>query len=153
MTSRAISTTSSRRAALVLPLLAMLALPATLRAATTEEELRALEDQRREAIRIQDFGTLGRIYAPEFVAVASNGQVMDRTQLFQMFARGSSAQKFSTDDIRVQDLGQTAVFIGRLTARAPTGEITFTTRFSHVFVKRDGLWKCVYGHSTPIVEP
>jgi ketosteroid isomerase-like protein len=153
MTLRALTSTPLRRAAFALPLLATLVLPATLRAATTEEVLRAVEDQRREAIRIQDFGTLGRIYAPEFVAVSGNGQVIDRTQLFQMFAKGSSAQKFSTDEIKVLDLGETAIFIGRLVARAPTGDITFTTRFSHVFVKRDGVWWCVSGQSTPIAEP
>lgn len=141
-----------RFAALQLAVCAAL-LPALAAAATAEEELRALEDQRQEAIRIQDFGTLGRIYAPEFIAVAANGQVVDRSQLFQIFAKGGSAQKFSTDEIRVLDLGETAVFIGRLVARAPTGVITYTTRFSHVFVRRDGHWLCVSGQSTPIPEP
>jgi ketosteroid isomerase-like protein len=153
MMPRTLAPSLLRRAAMVLPLLATLALAAAAHAATTEEELRAIEDQRREAIRIQNFGLLGRIYAPEFIAVADNGQVMDRTQLFQVFAKGGSAQKFTTDEIRVQDLGQTAIFIGRLTARAPTGEITYTSRFSHVFVKRDGHWLCVLGQSTPVVEP
>jgi ketosteroid isomerase-like protein len=153
MTLRALSSFPLRRAIVALPLLATLALSTTLHAATTEEVLRAVEDQRREAIRVQDFVTLGRIYAPEFVAVASNGQVIDRTQLFQTFAKGSSAQKFSTDEIKVLDLGETAIFIGRLVARAPTGAITFTSRFSHVFVKRDGIWWCVSGQSTPIAEP
>ncbi|WP_374565889.1 nuclear transport factor 2 family protein [Ideonella sp.] len=137
------------------PLLAacMACLPALAAAATTEEELRAVEDQRQEAIRIQDFATLGRIYAPEFVAVDGSGQVIDRSQLFQVFAKGGSAQKFSTDEIRVLDLGETAVFIGRLVARAPTGVITYSARFSHVFVRRDGHWLCVSGQSTTIPEP
>ena len=141
-----------RTAALLLAGCAVL-LPTLATAATTEEVLRAVEDQRREAIRIQDFGTLGRIYAPEFIAVAGDGQVIDRSQLFQIFAKGSSAQKFTTDEIRVLDLGQTAVFIGRQVARAPTGAITYTMRFSHVFVLRDGIWLCVSGQSTLIPEP
>ena len=141
------------RAVMALPLLAGLIMPTTLRAATTEEVLRAVEEQRREAIRIQDFGTLGRIYAPEFTAVTGQGQLIDRAQLFQMFAKGSAGQKFTTDEIKVLDLGETAIFFGRLVARAPTGDITFTTRFSHVFVKRDGVWWCVAGQSTPVAEP
>ncbi len=141
-----------RPAALLLAGCAVL-LPALAAAATTEEEIRAVEGQRLEAIRIQDFGTLGRIYAPEFIAVTGNGQVIDRSQLFQVFAKGSSAQKFSTDEIRVLDLGETAVFIGRLIARAPTGAITYSMRFSHVFVRREGHWLCVSGQSTTIAEP
>jgi ketosteroid isomerase-like protein len=141
-----------RAAALLLAACAVLP-PALADAATTEEVLRAVEDQRREAIRVQDFVTLGRIYAPEFIAVAGDGQVINRSQLFEVFAKGSSAQKFSTDEIRVLDLGQTAVFIGRLVARAPTGAVTYTARFSHVFVLRDGHWLCISGQSTPIPEP
>lgn len=153
MTFDAPSPRMLRRAAAALPLLAALAWPLAAHCATTEEILRAVEDQRREAIRIQDWNILGRIYAPEFVGVTANGQVIDRTQLFQIFAKGSSAQKFSTDEIKVLDLGETAIFYGRLVARAPTGAITYSTRFSHVFVKRDSVWWCVSGQSTPIVEP
>jgi ketosteroid isomerase-like protein len=144
---------SLRRAAVALPMLAALALAPAARAATTEEVLRAVEDQRREAIRIQDWNILGRIYAPEFIAVTANGEVINRTQLFQSFAKGHSAQKFSTDEIKVLDLGETAIFIGRLVARAPTGAITYSSRFSHVFVKRDSVWWCVSGQSTAITEP
>lgn len=151
--NQAISSVSSRRAVIALPLLATLALPLAAHAATTEEVLRAVEDQRHEAIRVQDWNILGRIYSPEFVGVTATGQVIDRAQLFQTFAKGNSAQKFSTEDIKVLDLGETAIFFGRLVARAPTGAITYSTRFSHVFVKRDSVWWCVSGQSTPLVEP
>lgn len=153
MTSNAHSPHTLRRAAIALPLLATLAWPLAAQAATTEEILRAVEDQRREAIRVQDWNILGRIYAPEFVGVNANGQVIDRSKLFQEIAKGHSAQKFSTDEIKVLDLGETAIFFGRLVARAPTGAITYSTRFSHVFVKRDSVWWCVSGQSTPLVEP
>ncbi|MEK8031347.1 nuclear transport factor 2 family protein [Ideonella sp. DXS29W] len=127
--------------------------PAWSAAATTEETLTAIEDQRVEAVRIQDFGTLGRIYAPEFLAVSPQGEVIDRSQLFQALAKGQSAQRFSTDDIRVLDLGATAVVFGRQTARAPTGQVTEVSRFAHVYIQRDGQWWCVSAQSTRMPEP
>lgn len=153
MPFNALSSLTLRRMVISLPMLVALALPMAARAATTEEVLRAVEDQRREALRIQDWNILGRIYAPEFVGVTANGEVINRTQLFQSFAKGNSAQKFSTEEIKVLDLGETAIFFGRLVARAPTGAVTYSTRFSHVFVKRDSVWWCVSGQSTSIAEP
>ncbi|MGM9485924.1 nuclear transport factor 2 family protein [Ideonella sp. YS5] len=137
----------------LITLLAALSAAQPARAATAEEELIALEDQRREAIRIKDHASLGRIYAPEFMAVAGNGQLIDRTALFRLFDQGGSALKFETDEIRIQLHGDTAVFFGRLTGRTPTGELATVSRFSHVFIRREGRWMCVAGQSTPIAAP
>jgi ketosteroid isomerase-like protein len=133
--------------------LAAVTVPSPARAATAEEELTILEDQRSEAVRLKDYSALGRIYAPEFMAVAGNGQLIDRTALFRQFDQGGSALKFQTDEIRIQQHGDTAVFFGRLTGRAPTGEVATVSRFSHVYIRRDGRWWCVAGQSTPIPTP
>ena len=125
---------AGRRALAVFAAVATVTMAGPARAARAEEELIAVEDQRREAIRIKDFGTLGRIYAPEFMAVAGNGQLIDRATLVRLFDQGGSALKFETDEIRVQVHGDTAVFFGRLTGRAPTGELATVSRFSHVFI-------------------
>ena len=150
----ALSAAQGRRHALAaLALAASGCLAGTCFAATAEEELTALEDQRREAIRVKDFATLGRIYAPEFIAVAGNGELIDRATLFRLFEQGGSALKFETDEIRIQQHGDTAVFFGRLTGKAPTGETATVSRFSHVFIRREGRWVCVAGQSTPVASP
>jgi ketosteroid isomerase-like protein len=118
-------------------------------AATTEEDLRAIEETRRDAIARQDFEVLRRIYAPEFVAIAGNGAVIDRDRLFGLFRAVDRSLAFSVDEIRVIDLGDTALFLGRLVARS--GEKTVSSaRFSHTFVRKNGQWQCVYGQSTPV---
>jgi ketosteroid isomerase-like protein len=144
---------ASRYALATLAAVAAVIMAGHARAATAEQELIAIEDQRREAIRIKDFGTLGKIYAPEFMAVAGNGQLIDRAVLFRLFEQGGSALKFETDEIRIQLHGETAVFFGRLTGRTPTGELATVSRFSHVFIRREGRWWCVAGQSTPIPSP
>jgi ketosteroid isomerase-like protein len=130
-------------------LIALLALPG-IAAADTASELRELEESRRAAIQAQDFSVLEKIYAPTFVAVAANGQVIDRATLFGVFRRNDPTLRFSTDEIRIVDEGDTAIFIGRLTGRTAEGKVAFASRFSHVFVRRNGGWICVAGQATPL---
>lgn len=134
--------------------LACLPLLAALAHAGTDDDLRRIEAQRRQAIQAKDFAALGRIYAPGFLAVAGNGQLIDREQLFRVFAQTDPALVFDTDEIRVLDQGDTAVFFGRLTARTAAGKPVFASRFSHVFMRQaDGRWLCISGQSTPLPSP
>lgn len=118
--------------------------------ADANADLRALEETRRAAIRAKDFTTLEKIYAPEFLAVAGNGQVVDRATLFGVFGKADPSITFTTDEIRVLDAANTAVFFGRLTGRTPDGKTAFASRFTHVFVRRKGTWVCISGQSTPL---
>jgi ketosteroid isomerase-like protein len=118
--------------------------------ASPEGDLRRLEEQRRQAIKEQDFATLGLIYAPEFVEVTGAGQIVDRAQLFRVFAQTDGKFKFTTDEIRVVLHADTAIYVGRLVGVTETGTAAFTSRFSHVFVKRGRTWVCVSGQSTPM---
>jgi ketosteroid isomerase-like protein len=134
-------------------LLVVLAAFTTLcRASDLERELTSIEAVRREAIKAADFATLERIYAPEFVAIAGNGQVIDRARLFAVFKQTDPSLVFSTDEVQVHSSGNTAVFIGRLVARSNAGALVFQSRFSHVFVREGGRWLCIAGQSTPIAS-
>jgi ketosteroid isomerase-like protein len=115
-----------------------------------EQELRAIEEQRREAIKQGDFTTLDRIYADDFSAVAGNGQIVDKPQLFAVFKRTDPSVAFVTDEIRVRVFGETAIFRGRLVGKTADGKTVSAGRFTHLFVRRDGRWQCVAGQSTPI---
>ena len=127
-----------------------LALAASADDRAVEKELIALEGTRREAIRRHDFARLEQIYDPTFVAVAGNGQIIDRAQLFAVFRRADPSVTYATSEARVQVSGATAVFIGRLTARSASGDTLSDARFSHVFVKRGREWRCIAGQSTPV---
>ena len=115
------------RTKFLMPLLAGAALhfsPAAF--ADAQSELRGIEATRRAAIKAKDFDTLGRIYAPAFVAVTGNGRFVTREELFA------------------------AVFFGRLSGRTADGKTAFASRFSHVFVHKKGKWRCIAGQSTPL---
>jgi ketosteroid isomerase-like protein len=115
-----------------------------------QKELIALEGTRREAIRRHDFTRLEQIYDPAFVAVAGNGQIIDRAQLFAVFRQADPAITYATSEPQVHVSGPTAVFIGRLIARSASGDTLSDARFSHVFVKRGREWRCIAGQSTPV---
>jgi ketosteroid isomerase-like protein len=139
---------SVQRVVVALLLWASLCTPAR---AGVEDELRAIEEQRREAIRAKDFVRLAQIYAPSFRAVAGNGQIIDREQLFRLFASTDTSLQFKTDEVQVVQQGDTAVFFGRLLAHTGDGKPAFASRFSHVFVRQGGQWVCIAGQSTPVL--
>lgn len=115
-----------------------------------EQKLRSIEETRREAIKQGDLKTLGEIYAEDFSAIAGNGSVINREQLFAVFKRNDPSMVFTTDEITVRIFKKTAIFSGRLTGRTAAGETVSAGRFTHFFVKRDGRWVCVHGQSTPM---
>jgi len=116
-----------------------------------DAELRELEETRRAAIRTGDFRTLATIYAEDFTAIAGTGQIVTRAQLFDVFTRNDPSVTFVTDEISVRLLeDSSALFSGRLTGRASDGRIVSASRFTHVFVLRDGRWRCVFGQSTAL---
>jgi ketosteroid isomerase-like protein len=134
------------RQLLALLLIAIVACPAF---ADTESQLRAIEESRRAAIKARDFATLEKIYAPGFLAIGGNGQFVDREGLFRLFGQADASMVFTTDEIRVVAEGDTAVFFARLKASTADGRTLYVSRFSHVFVKRDGTWICIAGQSAP----
>jgi len=115
-----------------------------------ERELRAIEEARREAIKNGDMKTLDAIYADDFSAIAGNGQIINKQQLFAVFKRSDPQIAFTTDEISVRVFKKTAVFTGRLIGRAADGKIVAASRFTHFFVRRGGHWRCVHGQSTPL---
>lgn len=133
---------------LLLVALAVVATPC--QASDVAQELIGIEALRREAIKTGNFGALEQIYAPNFIAVAANGQIIDRTRLFAVFRQTDPSLVFSTDEAQVHASGSTAVFIGRLTARNSGGDLVFQSRFSHVFIHDGARWVCIAGQSTPI---
>ena len=115
-----------------------------------ENELKQLEETRRQAIKQGDEKTLDEIYADDFSAIAGNGQIINKAQLLAVFKRNDPTVAFTTDEISVRVFGDTVIFVGRLTGRAAGGDVVSASRFTHVFVKRAGKWRCIAGQSTPI---
>ena len=133
---------------LFLTLCAVAANSQTTKPNKVEQELRQIEETRREAIRKGDFKTLDAIYADDFSGIVGNGQIISKQQLFAVFRRNNPEIVFTTDEISVRVFKKTAIFTGRLTGKTAGGKTDSASRFTHFFVKRAGRWQCVYGQST-----
>ncbi len=139
----------------LLLLMVVCVMPTTVTAAVddpakVEAELRQIEESRRQAIKDGNEKVLDQIYADDFTAVAGNGQLINKSQLLAVFKRNDPSINFTTDEISVRVFDKTALFVGRLTGRSTRGELVSASRFTHVFVKREGKWRCVAGQATPL---
>ncbi|HEX9945364.1 MAG TPA: nuclear transport factor 2 family protein [Thermoanaerobaculia bacterium] len=117
-----------------------------------EKILVELERRRSHAIWEKDLQSLDRIYAPDFRGLLANGRFVDRAGLFEMFKTQDPSLRFTVEELDARVLGQTAVTHGKITGRNPQGEIVILSKFTHVYVWRDGRWQAVEGANTPLKQ-
>ena len=136
----------------------LLLLPALVQAAdgppgTREEQEKALvelEKQRSYAIWNTDLQALDKIYAEDFRGLMANGQFTDKAGLFKVFKNQDQGLRFTIEDLDARLLGTAAVTHGRFTGRNAKGELVLHSRFTHVWVWKDGRWQVVEGANTPM---
>src|SRR5262245_10885079 len=133
---------------LILALILFVAAPA-LSETSPEQELKALEQARSEAIRAGDLAALRRIYADDFQGVTTTGALVDKETLMSVFRSVDPRVTYLNDDIRVRVVGQVALVSGLVTGRAGTGgDVVSAFRYLHVYIQREGRWQLSTGQST-----
>ena len=111
-----------------------------------EEDVRALELSRAEALMRADTTTLSRMVADEFVEISRLGQVRTKAQNLQEIASGElilTSVKY--DDLTVRVYGDVAILMGIADNAGMFRGIPFSgrVRYTRVFVLRDGRWQAV----------
>jgi ketosteroid isomerase-like protein len=127
----------------------------TARAATTEQELTALEHIWKQAVVAGDAATLQRLYADEFTSIDQEGAVWNKAEDIGIDTNGwFRLDSYRLEDMNVRVYGDLAVVTGRNTMKGTfLGRAVMSqVRFTDVFVKRDGRWQCVTTQATPIVK-
>jgi hypothetical protein len=99
-----------------------------------------------------------RVEAEEFIFTDSAGGITTRAEDVASLDQPPGAFKlvsYVVDAMKVKIYGKTAVVWGRATttSRSADKEAVSKTRFTDVFVRRDGRWQLVAGHSSRIREP
>jgi ketosteroid isomerase-like protein len=120
---------------------------------TTAEQEKALVDletQRSQAIWKKDIKPLEGIYADDFRGLLADGSFVDKAGLFEMFKGHDPSLRFTIEELEARVFGQAAVTHGKITGRDPKGEIVILSKFTHVYVWRDGRWQIVEGVSLPL---
>lgn len=120
-----------------------------------EKELIKIENNWNTAIRTRDIPFLEKLYATEYLYADSKGQIHSRKQdLAEIKNLRSTFTDPVLTDMRVKIYGATAVVTGLNTLKLTENGKTTTRRhrFTDVFVKRNGRWKCVATQGTAIAK-
>jgi hypothetical protein len=127
----------------------------------TEQELMALERAIGEANVQRDKAFFERIEAEEFIFTDASGGITTKKEDVASLDTPPAPNaprlvSYVPDEMRVYLYDDTAVVFGRVTTtyRNKEGkEGSSQSRFTDVFVRRDGRWQLVAGHSSRIPPP
>jgi hypothetical protein len=124
----------------------------------TEAELMQIERDIGQANIRRDKPYFERIEADEFIFTDSGGGLTTKAEDVASLDKPAGDFKlvaYDVDEMKVKVYGKTAVVWGRATStyKSKDKEMVSRTRFTDVFVKRDGRWQIVAGHSSRIPNP
>lgn len=123
---------------------------------TTETEIRELGSRWAEAELNGDTVTLEKLSTDDFTLVGPAGFVLTREQWLAGFRTGSLVTRsLDWDEVQVRTYGDTAVAIGvrRQEAAYQGRPADGTFRGTHVAIRRDGAWRVVGVHLSPMGGP
>ncbi len=118
-----------------------------------EQEIRAINDQLRDAALKGDVATFEKHLADDYVSIGATGAVSTKAQVLDLFRTGKiKYESIDVTDIQVRVYGDTAVVTSTANVKGRLGdqEIAGQFRSVRVFVKRGGTWKAVSFQSTKI---
>ena len=140
----------------LLPALAAAQATAAAKPAAAEEEVRAVDSRRFEAMVRRDREALDRLLTDDLTYTHSTGQVETKAQFLASIASGAFVYtSIQPRDVQVRLSGDVAVLTGRadLRVRAQERDLDLAVRFTSVYVRRDGEWRMAAWQSTRIEPP
>ena len=110
-----------------------------------EAALRALERAQADAVVAQDFDTLERIYADDFVFTHGTGEVHDTMQWLDALRAGREYLSREHETIEIELHGDMGVVYGVLLVHANMNGVEgrFRARYVRVYARRSGRWQLV----------
>ncbi len=121
---------------------------------TSEEEVMLVENAWTRAHLDGDVATLEHLMADDYLKIEMDGSVSDRAATLAKYTPETRYWNYvAGDEYSVRVYGDTAVVIGRWTARGMNhgARFDYAARFLSVYVKRAGQWQMVSEQSTEIV--
>jgi len=137
-----------------------LAACATTNPASTEQQIRALEQRQVHAVIARDRALIERLFAPDFMIINPSGAVADKQALLDLLVGGEapySSGTYQTETVRIY--GDTVVTTGLekvVPARGATAGQTVQRRITHVWERHAGAgeqWQLVLRHATVVTSP
>jgi ketosteroid isomerase-like protein len=105
------------------------------------------------AVEQHDMAALGCILADEFEEADSAGSLIDRpAMLGSATNRGNVHPAVELSDLHAHVYGDFAYARGLAVIRSDDGKPPVKSRFTDIFIYRDGRWQCVAGHESHFPE-
>jgi hypothetical protein len=112
-------------------------------------QLGRLNDQYIQALLNADREWFIRHLAEEFTCIESNGVMRDKAGFLEVLEAGPRYAGYRLDEMRVRLLGDGAVIQATGTFTRPDGS-TGSSRYTDVYLRRDGEWKVLAAQITSI---
>jgi uncharacterized protein (TIGR02246 family) len=125
---------------------------------SVEQELIKLENEWAGAWVKMDAAFFERIEADDYMWTSPSGEVWTKAKdlAFVRSLRSGEGTSLSyvTDEVKVRVYGDAAVVTGRDTIKETKKgkDVSHQERWTNTWVKRDGRWQCVAGHSSVIAQ-
>jgi hypothetical protein len=125
----------------------------------TKQELMQLERDIGKANIERDYNFFDRVEADEFIFTGADGSLLtkqgDLKGLKEPANPDVTLQVYDVDEMNVLLYKKIAVVTGRVTTkrRYKGADVSSQSRFTDVFVWRDGRWQIVAGHSSRLPKP
>jgi len=146
-----------KQATHVLCLLAVL-VSASIRGAevtAADSEFAAIEQKMADALLKGDGPGFGKFVSDDWKIVLTDGKTLTTAQVTQALAGGKlKFRSVKLSDLEVRSHGDTVIVIGvNQTSGSWDGDdFQGKDRFTDVFVRKDGAWKCIASHSSTMSD-
>jgi uncharacterized protein (TIGR02246 family) len=122
-------------------------------AMSSEQEIRALENERNKAILSGDAATLEGMTSDDYTFITLRGELRTKSEIVKGFQSGSFKYDSRTiSDLNVRVYGDTAIVTGRAIQKGSERGKDYSGdyRFTRVYVKQKGRWMTVALQTTRI---
>ena len=114
------------------------------------QELRQLQYQWRRALSARDTAFFRTVLAEEFL-LTGDATTQTRTEFLLELADSSGAVPAArAEETNIRLFGNIAITTGLVRYDLPGNPTPVTSRFTEVWVKREGRWLCIHGHYNPL---
>ena len=144
-----------RRMLLVATILSVTA-PAMGQATDAEREIARLSQQVYEAYVKADTSFLDGALADDWMGISPSGDTRDKALHLKELKDGTvKFEAIDRSDVKVRGYGDAAIVTGRLQSKVKRQgqEVGGPARYTQVFVRQGGKWRCVSSQATRIAAP
>jgi len=123
---------------------------------TIETEIAALDTEYQAAVEKNDFATMDRILADDFILVTGMGKIYTKDDLLEEARSGRVDYEYQSDSEQtVRVWGDTAVITALLEAKGTDGGKPFDYKlwFSDTYVRTPAGWRYVFGQASTRLAP